>query len=58
MTEIALPNPNKEYELITPQNIAYSNVPLDAKNKVKGTLQITSPERFWGNSKYLILVEK
>jgi hypothetical protein len=58
MTEIALPNPAKEYQLITNQNIAYSNIPLDAKGKVKGTLQITSPERFWGNSKFLILVEK
>jgi predicted nucleic acid-binding Zn-ribbon protein len=58
MTEIALPDPAKEYQLITPQNIAYSNIPLDAKGKVKGTLQITSPERFWGNSKFLILVQK
>ncbi len=58
MTEIALPNPSKEYQLITSQNIAYSNIPLDAKGKVKGTLQITSPERFWGNSKFLILVER
>jgi predicted nucleic acid-binding Zn-ribbon protein len=58
MTEIALPNPAKEYQLVTNQNIAYSNIPLDAKGKIKGTLQITSPERFWGNSKFLILVEK
>ncbi|MGH7561197.1 MAG: hypothetical protein ACRENB_09255 [Gemmatimonadales bacterium] len=58
MTEIALPNPAKEYQLITSQNLAYSNIPLDAKGRVKGTLQITSPERFWGNSKFLILVER
>jgi len=58
LTEIKLPDPAKEYQLITNQNIAYSNIPLDAKGKVKGSLQISSPERFWGQAKYLILVER
>jgi len=58
LTEIKLPDPAKEYQLVTNQNIAYSNIPLDAKNRVKGSLQISSPERFWGQAKYLILVER
>jgi prefoldin subunit 5 len=58
LTEIKLPDPTKEYQLVTNQSIAYSNIPLDAKNRVKGSLQISSPERFWGQAKYLILVER
>ena len=58
LTEIKLPDPNKEYQLVSNQNIAYSNIPLDAKNRVKGSLQISSPERFWGQHKFLILVER
>jgi prefoldin subunit 5 len=58
VTEIKLPDPNKEYQLVSNQNIAYSNIPLDAKGRIKGSLQITSPERFWGQHRYLILVER
>jgi hypothetical protein len=58
VTEIKLPDPNKEYQLVSNQNIAYSTIPLDAKGRIKGSLQITSPERFWGQHKFLILVER
>lgn len=58
VTEIKLPNPDKEYQLVTNQAIAYSNIAPDAKGRVKGSLQITSPERFWGQSRFLILVER
>jgi predicted nucleic acid-binding Zn-ribbon protein len=58
VTEIKLPNPDKEYQLVTNQAISYSNIPPDAKGRIKGSLQITSPERFWGQSRFLILVER
>lgn len=58
LAEIQLPDPTKEYQLVTNQSISYSNIPLDAKGRVKGSLQITSPERFWGQQKFLILVER
>lgn len=58
VTEIQLPNPDKEYQLVTNQAIAYSNIPADAKGRVKGSLQITSPDRFWGQSRFLIMVER
>lgn len=58
LSEVKLPDPNKEYQLVTNQNIAYSNIPLDAKGRVKGSLQIAQPDRFWGQSKFLILVER
>lgn len=60
--EIPLPHSDKEYQVVTNQNFAYANVPAEgkAKNKVKvkgSSLQITNPENFWTNSKFLILVE-
>ncbi len=58
LSEITFPDPAKEYQLVTNQTISYSNIPLDAKGRVKGSLQITSPDRFWGPSKFLILVER
>ena len=58
VTEIKLPNAEKEYQLVTNQAISYSNITPEAKGRVKGSLQITSPERFWGQSKFLILVER
>jgi TolA-binding protein len=58
VTEIKLPNAEKEYQLVTNQAISYSNIAPEAKGRVKGSLQITSPERFWGQSKFLILVER
>ena len=58
VTEIKLPNAEKEYQLVTNQAISYSNIAPEAKGRVKGSLQITSPERFWGQSRFLILVER
>jgi len=58
VTEIKLPNPDKEYQLVTNQATAFSNIPPEAKGRVKGSLQITAPDKFWGQSKFLILVEK
>ena len=58
VTEIKLPNPDKEYQLVSNQMISASNIAPDAKNRIKGSLQITSPEKFWGTSRFLILVER
>ena len=55
--EIPLPRADKQYRVVTNQNLSYANVPADAKGKVKGSLQITNPEHFWTNSRFLILVE-
>lgn len=55
--EIPLPRADKQYKVVTNQNLSYANVPADAKGKVKGSLQITNPEHFWTNSRFLILVE-
>jgi len=56
-SEIPLPRPDKQYRVVTNQNIAYANVSQDNNGRVRGTLQISNPEQFWTNSKFLILVE-
>ena len=58
VTEIKMPNPDKEYQLVTNQAISYSNIAPESKGRIKGSLQITSPERFWGQSRFLIMVER
>lgn len=58
LTQISLPNPDKEYEVVTDQNLTASNIPAEGKRRVKGSLTITDPVRFWTQSKFLILVEK
>jgi prefoldin subunit 5 len=57
VAEIPMPRPDKDYKLVTNQNLAATNIAAEAKGKVRGNLQITNPESFWTNSKFLILVE-
>jgi regulator of replication initiation timing len=58
VTRIEMPNPDKEYQLVTDQNIAASNIPADGKRRIKGVLEITNPLQFWAQTKFLILVER
>ena len=55
--EIPMPRADKQYKLVTTQNLSFANLATETKGKVRGTLQITNPESFWTNSKFLILVE-
>jgi len=57
VSEIPMPRADKQYKLVTNQNLAFANLPADADGKIRGTLQITNPESFWTNSKFMILVE-
>ncbi len=57
VTEIPLPRADKDYKIVTNQNLAFANVPADNKGKFRGNLQITNPENFWTNTRFLIIVE-
>jgi septal ring factor EnvC (AmiA/AmiB activator) len=57
VAEIPMPRPDKEYRVVTNQNLAFANIAESAKGKVRGSLQIIDPQSFWTNSKFLILVE-
>lgn len=57
-TEIALPNPEKKYRLVSPQNVnALETVPQKDGSFKGESIRIKDPASFWAPSKYLILVE-
>jgi small-conductance mechanosensitive channel len=57
--EIPLPNPDKNYKVLTRQDVEAieSTVTTGKKGEVKGAMKIRNQSQFWANSKYLILVE-
>ncbi len=56
--EISLPNPEKKYRLVSPQNLSGLATQPEKDRTFKGSnIKITNPDAFWGPSKYLILVE-
>ena len=56
--EIALPNPEKRYRLVSPQNVnALETVPQKDGSFKGESIRIKDPATFWAPSKYLILVE-
>ncbi|MFO7261956.1 MAG: hypothetical protein DIU52_012440 [bacterium] len=56
-TEFQLPRPDKEYRIITRQDLSALAEPADEEGKIRGALRIADPDRFWAHQKYLILVE-
>ena len=59
-TEISLPDPAAEYRIASRQDLNYLATPPDDHGKITGvsSLQITGPEYFWRNSKFLIIVQE
>jgi hypothetical protein len=56
--DIVLPSAEKEYQIVSRQDVSQLATPPDEKGRVTGTLEILSPAEFWATSKYLIVVEK
>ena len=57
LKQITFPLPDKNYKIISRQNLAYLATPIDRDAKVKGGIEIASAEEFWAPSRYLIIVE-
>lgn len=55
---ITLPKSDKEYVIVSRHDLAYTESAGAKGARIKGTLRITDPQRFWAPSKYLILVER
>jgi len=60
VTEIQLPDAASEYRIASRQDLEYMATPRTEQGKVTGTgsLQISAPEQFWRNSKFLIIVQE
>jgi len=58
--EIQLPDASSEYRIASRQDLEYLATPRTDQGKVTGTgsLQISAPEQFWRNSKFLIIVQE
>ena len=54
-TVLTVPEPSKEYRIVTRQSATYLSTNLQQDGKVKGDLHVASPD-FWNGGKYLILV--
>jgi hypothetical protein len=55
---IALPQLDKEYRVVSRQNLEFTDSTNRKNTMVKGALTVTDPEKFWAPSKYLILVQR
>lgn len=55
---IELPRTDKEYRVVSRQNLEYTDSVTRKDTMVKGALHVTDPERFWAPSKFLILVQR
>ena len=55
---IQLPQTDKEYRVVSRQNLEYTDSVNRNNTLVKGALTVTDPEKFWAPSKYLILVQR
>lgn len=55
---IQLPNTEKEYRVVSRQNLEFTDTSNPKEPLVKGTLNVTDPERFWAPSRFLILVQR
>ncbi|MBI3790809.1 MAG: hypothetical protein HY275_08010 [Gemmatimonadetes bacterium] len=55
--EIPFPNGEKSYRIVTRQDLGALEAPPTDPNEIKGGLKIADHDKFWGASKYLIVVE-
>lgn len=56
-TVITLPKAEKDYRIVSRHDTAYVDAAAEKDGRFRGEIHITSPDRFWASSKYLILVE-
>jgi hypothetical protein len=57
ISEIAFPAADKSYRIITRQDVTALEAGPDKGGRIKGGLKIKDADRFWGASKYLILIQ-
>lgn len=55
---IQLPDADKEYRVVSRQSLEFTDTSNPKEPLVKGTLNVTDPQKFWAPSKFLILVQR
>ena len=56
--EIAFPKPDKAYRIVSRQDITALETAPDKSNRIKGGIKVVDAAKFWGPSKFLILMEQ
>ncbi len=57
-TDIPLPRSDKDYQIVSGQDVAHLDPTSLVDGKIRGSLRIWDPQRFWAPSHFLILVER
>ena len=55
---IQLPDSQKQYRIVSRQNLEFTETTNPKEPLVKGSLNVTDPQKFWAPSRYLILVQR
>jgi hypothetical protein len=58
LTEIQVPDSTRRYQLVSRQSLDAAEVQDRKRNTFRGNLHIADASKFWGPSKYLVLVER
>ncbi|MBM4195336.1 MAG: hypothetical protein FJ202_13310 [Gemmatimonadetes bacterium] len=58
VAEIAFPKADKTYRIVSRQDVTALETAPDKSGRIKGGLKITDAPKFWGPSKFLILIEQ
>ncbi|HEU5261371.1 MAG TPA: hypothetical protein VFU41_08100 [Gemmatimonadales bacterium] len=57
LAELPLPAPDREYRIVSRQDVTALATPPTENGTIIGRLKIADSARFWANSRYLIIVE-
>jgi len=57
LAELPLPASDREYRIVSRQDVGALETPPGEDGKITGKVRIADSARFWANSKYLIIVE-
>lgn len=57
LDELPLPAADREYRIVSRQDVSALETPPDEDGKIIGRVRIADSRRFWANSRYLIIVE-
>jgi hypothetical protein len=55
---IAMPDSTHRYKVVSRQSLDYATVDARDKDTFKGNLRIAEPSRFWGPSRFLVIVRQ
>lgn len=55
--EIAVPDTTRKYTIVSRQSLDAAEVAMRDKSSFRGNLKITDADKFWSQSRYLIIVE-